>query len=73
MRTVQQGSERSQTQERQCVEVKAQVASVPHSAHMDSSTVECVGKSSATSLEGQMVYIDTMPKEDPLTLPLLMA
>ena len=31
------------------VEVKADAASVPHSAHMDSSTVKCVGKSLATS------------------------
>ena len=73
MRTVQQGSEKSQSRARQCVEVKAQAASVPHSAHMDSSTVECVGKSLATSLEGQMVYKITTGTVGPLTLPLLMA
>ena len=72
MRPVQQGSERSQPQARQCVEVKAQAASVPHSAHMDSSTVKCVGKSLATSTTVQMPFMDTLFKEDQLTVTSLM-
>ena len=48
-RTVQQGSERSLLLARQCVEVKVHDASVPLSLLMDSSTVECVGESLATS------------------------
>ena len=44
MRSVQQGSERSQTQEKHCVEVKFHATLVLLSAHTDSSTVEYVGK-----------------------------
>ena len=40
-----------------CVEVKIHAALVLFSAHMDSSTVECVGKSLATSLEDQMALL----------------
>ena len=57
MRTVRQGSERSLPPARQCVEVRVHAASVQLSAHMDSSTVECVEKSLATSLDSFYAYI----------------
>ena len=55
-RTVQQGSERSQLLARQYVEVKVHDASVPHFLLMDSSTLECVGESLATSSTLQMLF-----------------
>ena len=56
MRTVQQGSERSQLLARPCVGDKVQAASVPHSVLMELSTVECVGESMATSTTPDAFY-----------------
>ena len=68
MKTVQQGSERSQLLARPCVGDKVQAAAVPHSVLMELSTVECVGESIATSLAVQKLSKNL---EDPLTVPLL--
>ena len=57
---------------RQCVEVKVQGVLVPLFFHMDSSTVECVGESLATSTTVLMLLAITQSMEDLLTFTLLM-
>ena len=70
---LQQGSERSQTQGKPCVEVKIHAALVLLLPHMDSGTVECVGKSLATSLEDQIPLLGISSQGHGLKMVFLMA